>query len=442
MVKDGVNGILVPPGDSKKLAEAAIKLCEDQDFYESCSRNALEFVSKDFKRNRAVDIMRVYSELIDKKTGASWNSRPIKVMHILLSLAYGGAEKVVINLIKKMRGNEFKFSVCVLDRVGALKDEVNGDIKIECMNRQRGLDFALPVRLSRAIRRISPDIIHMHNPSTLLYGAIAGKLAGTTRMIVTQHGSVSVEGRKMQMATKRLSRLLDKNVAVSSSIAKYLGNHYGLGNDKIETIINGIDETVYKPDAAKRQAGRLKFNLEDKIVIGHIARLASEKDQNNLLEAFSKVAGIIGKARLVIVGDGPLRKELEGSAKRLNISDKVIFTGFQEDIPFFLNIFDIFVLSSMREGTSLTLIEAMAVELPVIATNAGGSPDVVIDRKTGLLVPPKNSDKLAEAIIRLCENPGAREEMGKAGRLRMEENFSLSGMADKYAGLYREIVNR
>lgn len=372
----------------------------------------------------------------------AYSGKKIKVMHILLSLEYGGAEKVVVNLIKKLKGEKFDFSICVLDRIGALKDELDSDVKVICMNRKNGLDFALPIRLAKVIRMMGPDVIHMHNPSALLYGAIAGKLAGAFHMMVTQHGSISAESRKMQFATRQLSRVIDKNIPVSIDIEKYIRDHFCINKDKIETIINGIDGHIYRSDAVKGIAKRKQFRAEDKVVIGHVARLSPEKDQKNLLKAFSMVVKEIDNVRLFIVGDGPLRNDLESLAKELNISDKVVFAGFQGDIPALLNMFDLFVLSSIREGTSLTLIEAMAAGLPIVATDIGGNPNVVSDKNTGLLVPAQDPDKLAEAIICLCRNPKMREEMGKAGRKRMEENFNLGRTADRYAELYTELANK
>ena len=369
-------------------------------------------------------------------------NRQIRVMHILLSLECGGAEKVAVNLIKKLGGNGFNFSVCTLDKLGELKDELGDAVNIQCANRKSGIDFTLPARLSKIIRKFSPDVIHMHNPTSLLYGVIAGKLAGAPRMIVTQHGKILKESSRMRIINKRISYFLDKTVSVSIDVADNIKNSYKVKKSKTETIINGIDEALYKKDEAKRALGRLQFNLDGEIVIGHIARLSPEKDQKTLLCAFSKIAREINKVRLMIVGGGPLCDSLEALAIELDIKDKVIFTGFQKDIPYFLNIFDMFVLSSIREGTSLTLIEAMAASLPVIATDVGGNSKVIVDKKTGILVPAQSPDKLAEAMVYLAKNPALREKMGKEGRKRVEEKFSLSKMADEYAKLYRELARK
>lgn len=367
--------------------------------------------------------------------------KKIKVMHILLSLEFGGAEKVVVNLVNKLYDERFDFSICVMDRIGALRDELNSNMKVICMERKGGgVDFALPARLAKVMREVTPDIIHMHNPTALLYGTISGKMAGARGMIVTQHGSVSVENPRMRFVTTQLSKIIDKNIPVSAEIEEYLKSRCKVRNDKLETIINGIDDSIYRPNTAERIDGKKRLDLKDNIVIGHIARFSAEKDQRNLLKAFSVVVKKIDNSRLIMVGDGPMRSDLELFAKELNIADKVLFTGFRRDIPALLNMFDIFVLSSLREGTSLTLIEAMATELPIVATNVGGNPNVIVDKITGLLVPPSNPGRLADALIHLCRDRHLREEMGKAGRRVMEEKFSLTMMAEKYAKLYQELA--
>lgn len=373
---------------------------------------------------------------------ATGSIKKIRVMHVLLSLEYGGAEKVVVNLIKNLQGGKFDFSICVLDRVGALKDELDRSIDIECMDRKSGIDFGLPARLAKIIKKSAPDIVHMHNSSALLYGAIAGKLAGVNGMIVTQHGSISAESPRMQFAVRQLTKAVDKTIPVSTDIERYLNDRFNIYGDRVETIINGIDDRIYRPDSAKRAELRKKFSLDGKIVVGHVARLSAEKDQKNLLEAFSVVAKEIENVKLIIVGDGPLRKELELLAKKLNITEKVAFIGFQSEIPGLLSMFDIFVLSSIREGTSLTLIEAMAVGLPIVATDVGGNPRVVDDNKTGILVSARDPEKLANAIVCLCKDENSRKEMGSAGRRRMVENFSLDKMAKKYSELYTELANK
>jgi len=364
--------------------------------------------------------------------------KKIKVMQIVLSLECGGAERIVVNLVNRLK-ERFDFSVCVLDKLGDLEGELGSKIRVDCMERIEGIDFFLPFKMARLIKEISPDVIHVHNPTCLFYTAMAVKLAGRGKIVFTQHG-LAKKSWKMVKALRFLSRFITKAVAVSDDIAGYLEDSYGVNKERIKIIINGIDENVYKSDQSRSQDIKEKFNLNGEYVIGHVARLSPEKDQATLLKAFCKVNSEMERVKLVIVGDGPLKDSLRSKVKSLKLEDKVLFLGSRNDVQELMNMFDLFVLSSIREGTSLTLLEAMAAGLPIVATKVGGNADVVIDKKTGLLVPPKEPDKLAEAVINLLKDNGLRKKMGKEGRKMVEEKFCLDRMAKEYEKIYRDLA--
>lgn len=365
----------------------------------------------------------------------------IKVMHVLLSLEYGGAEKVAVNLINGLQGDGFIFSVCALDRIGPISKELNNGIQVECVSRKAGIDLLLPFKLAKVMKRLSPDIVHMHNSTPLLYGTIAARLTGIDNIIVTQHGSITKESKKARFVINRVSKWVARTVPVSEDIEEHLKKTYKISSKNLKTIKNGIDLDLFRKDSTKRQEIRSKLDIRDEFVIGHVARLSPEKNQETLIRAFAQVAKEMPNVKLMIIGDGPLRDSLWSIVNSLWLKDKVIFTGAQKDIPTYLNAFDLFVLSSVREGTSLTLLEAMATELPVVATDVGGNSKVIVNSETGLLVPAKSLDKLAEAIITLAKNRQLCEKMGKAGRVRVEHEFSLTKMTESYAKLYRSLVH-
>lgn len=365
----------------------------------------------------------------------------MKIMHVMLSLDYGGAEKVATNLINKMSQDRYDFSVCTLDRLGSASHGLNSNTRIECANRVSGLDLQLPFRMAKIIRKFSPDIVHAHNCTALLYGALAARLAGVKKIVVTQHGSIADESNKVKSVLKLYSGLISKNIAVSKTVETCIKNIYEPAGAKTELIINGIDEDYYSKIAGANNNLKADLGIKgNEFVIGHVARLSPEKDQTTLIRAFAKVLERSKAVKLIIVGDGPLRKSMETLSTELGIADKVIFAGFQDNIRSFLNIFDIFVLPSIREGTSLTLLEAMAMELPVIATDVGGNPDIVINNETGLLVPSKDIDALSGAILKLHNYSLLRNKMGKAGRARVDRNFSLRAMTEKYDTIYRALM--
>ena len=345
-------------------------------------------------------------------------------MHILLSLEYGGAERVAVNLVNQLHGNGFECFLCLCDKEGPLLRHLSRDVSVEVAGRKQGIDFVLPFKLKTIMRRFRPDIVHMHNSTALFYGVVAAKLAGIQKLILTQHGT-SQQHSKMHIVIKMLSPYIKKAVAVSENSYWYCRKMYGLNNGRLKIIMNGIEENLYKEDRGKREEVRKRLGIKEEFIIGHIARLSEEKDQSTLLYAFAEVAAKIEKVKLIIVGEGPLRNTLHSIVYSLRLEDKVIFVGGQDDIASFLNIFDLFVLSSVREGTSLTLLEAMAAGVPVVATNVGGNSKVVLDNKTGMLVPPKNPNILAEKIMYLLNSSPVRRSFAEAARERVVKEFSI-----------------
>jgi glycosyltransferase involved in cell wall biosynthesis len=177
-------------------------------------------------------------------------------------------------------------------------------------------------------------------------------------------------------------------------------------------------------------------------VVGIVARLARVKDHVTLLEAYLSLTALGDKNRLLVVGDGQLRAKLEDLAFSLGISKRVIFAGLRDDIPDLMRAMDIFVLSSLSEGISLTLLEAMACCLPLVATEVGGNPEVVINGETGYLVPPRNPEEMAKKLLLLINNEKLRRQMGEKGRERVIRNFGIKETTRKYEELYNSVLSK
>ncbi|MCD4781947.1 MAG: glycosyltransferase [Candidatus Omnitrophica bacterium] len=364
----------------------------------------------------------------------------VHVLHVILSLEFGGAEKVVTNMIQQMNTDRFTFTICVLDRIGSLGVDLDDNVRVECVNRKPGIDMRVPFRLAKLLKQYNPDIVHLHNSTCFFYGVLACRLVGLKNVIVTQHG-ISQESRRITTALRLISGGIKQAVAVSDNIVEYLKNTYHIPRNKISLLINGIDETLFARDTQLKKEGRKALGLNaGHLVIGHIARLSKEKDQHTLLKAFEKVRQLEPRAKLVIVGDGSLRAELQSLTKLWGLQNDVIFTGVQKNIKLYLNTFDVFALSSIREGTSLTLLEAMATQLPIVATSVGGTPNVVIDGETGILVPAGRPDKLADGLHRLISDPKMCQKMGKAARKRFDDIFTLTRMTRAYSDLYLSML--
>jgi sugar transferase (PEP-CTERM/EpsH1 system associated) len=359
----------------------------------------------------------------------------VNIMHIVFSLECGGLEKIAIELSAKLNSGVFNSCICCIDTFGELSDEaMKRGVEVILIKRKPGKDITLPFRLARLIKKKRIDLVHTHNMGPLFYGTLAGKLAGVPVIMNTRHG------REKKRRNSYIWNMNAAVIAISEDAKKEMLKWNRIDTKKMKVIYNGIDIGRY----SNRQNGsEVKNELNIKpstLVVGTVARLCPEKDQFTLIGAFSKVVNKIDTAKLIFVGDGILREELNSHAEKLGISHKVMFLGFRNDIYNILPAFDVFALSSFTEGVSLTLLEAMAMERPIVATNVGGNPEVVVDGVTGFLVPPKESQKMADAIVKLLHNPELAQKMGEAGRRRVEEKFSLERMVKEYKDLYEECL--
>jgi glycosyltransferase involved in cell wall biosynthesis len=233
-----------------------------------------------------------------------------------------------------------------------------------------------------------------------------------------------------------LSRVPGTICAVSADLKRHMIAE-GFPERRVEVIHNGI-EIGQRVGADARTAARAGLGLShDLFVVGSIARLDPVKDLGSLLEAHAKVLAAIPAARLAIVGTGPEQAALEAQARARGIADRVDFLGYRADARAVMAAFDVYVNCSTYEGVSLTVLEAMAAGLPVIATRVGGNPEVVIDNETGLLVPAREVQPLADAIVTLASDSPRRRAMAEAGRRRVERAFSIERMVDEYRQAYQ-----
>jgi glycosyltransferase involved in cell wall biosynthesis len=232
----------------------------------------------------------------------------------------------------------------------------------------------------------------------------------------------------------------DGIVAVSGFIRNALRDNEGLDERRIRILYNGID-----PEHFDASVDRERVRAEERIgaddpVIGIAARFAPVKDHRTLLRAFRLVLSEMPNAKLALAGDGELRGELEKETRSLGLGDAVRFLGVRRDIPHLLKSWDVFCLSSLSEGTSVTLLEAMSSGLPAVVTAVGGNPEIVEEGRTGLLVPRADAEALGAALVRVLRDQEGRKRMGEAGRARVRDRFTLDGMVSAYGDLYRELL--
>jgi sugar transferase (PEP-CTERM/EpsH1 system associated) len=366
----------------------------------------------------------------------------MRVVHLLRSLETGGQEVMCARLAERLDPRRFRPTVVALQPGGRLGEELRQcGIEVRCLNAREGFRPLLAAEVAGVLSRTGAEVLHCHNRKAFLYGALAARLTPRVRVVFTKHGA-SFWDPTLERLGRALVRRAHAVVAVSSDIAAPLERERWVPPERLHTILNGVDTERFRPRPARPEMlAALGFTREHR-VIGTVARLSPEKDQATLLRAFAQVAAAAPEARLLIVGGGPERPRLEALTAGLGCEERVVFAGERSDIPDILNAMRVFALPSLAEGTSLTLLEAMASGLPVAATAVGGTPEVVAHGESGLLTPPARPDLLAAALLDLLLDPRRAQEMGEAGRAAVLDRYGLDAMVERYSRLYERLGTR
>ena len=363
------------------------------------------------------------------------NPKPVRVVHLVTTLNIGGLEMVVLNLTRCCDRSRFQPHVICLGEIGDLESCFReADVPVESLGYVGQGTGRTLFRLTRSLHRIRPHILHTHNTSPHLLGALAGSMVSVPVLVHTKHGRNYVDRGKTVAGNRLASCLSDSIVSVSHDARQVAREVERVPASKIQVIHNGIDLARFPiPNGRPGPNGRRAIT---------VARLNPIKDQHTLLKAARLVADADPGFRLDLVGDGELRDDLVALCNSLGLQDHVCFLGSRDDVRCQLAAADVFVLSSLSEGISLTLLEAMASGLPVVATAVGGNSEVVVDGKTGILVPPCNPERLASAIGAILASPEMARQMGCAGRRRVETEFDLSRVVARYEGLYLSLLKK
>ena len=362
--------------------------------------------------------------------------RRLRVAHVTLGLDVGGQEKLLVELARCADRRWFDLRFVSLGGRGALAGDLEAwGWPVDALGEPFGFRPGLVPRLARLFRDRRIDVVHTHDERPHIYGAPAARLAGVRRLIHTRHHGMAHRLTRRQAALVRLAaRLTDRFVCVSADGARQ-AVRCGVPPRVVRVVHNGIDLTRFIPPLAPGGRGAASEGAPDGPVVV-VARLSPEKDIETLLKATALAAREDAALRLEVAGDGPCMAELRWSAAGLGLDGRVRFLGVVRDVPALLAGAGLFVLPSRTEGVSLTLLEAMASGLAVVATRVGGNPEVVADGETGLLVPAGDAEALAAAILRLRRDDRARRRMGEAGRHRVEGRFDVRCMTATYEDMY------
>jgi sugar transferase (PEP-CTERM/EpsH1 system associated) len=384
----------------------------------------------------ATDLDHAVAPILGGLPGGQRHERPeskLRVAHIALGMHVGGMERLLVEFARWTDRARFDLQFLSLEEGGAAAAQIEElGWPVNCLGKPGGFRPEVVISLSRHLRRFRADVVHTHNTAGYLYGVAAAILARVPRVIHTRHGQRFEASKRQTLSFRWLSRWVDQVVSVSED-GRRLTMEEGIASHRVSTIRNGIDLHQF-PYVGSNPTGPAVL----------VSRLSQEKDVASLIRAIAIADGQRRSheppLRLQIVGDGHERVALENLTRQLGLESLIEFLGQRREIHKMLRGASMFVLPSLTEGISLTLLEAMASGLPVVATHVGGNPEVVIPGVTGLLVPVRDPDAMARAMLELWRDPTMATSYGLEGRQRVELEFGIQRMIHQYELLYRAEV--
>ena len=353
----------------------------------------------------------------------------------------GGAERQIYELAKALDKDKFNVTIASLECVGqAPRHLIEGiGCRLETFRvvRVYGLSgFIQGLKFFRFLKTARIDIVQTYHFSSDIWGVFWAHLAGVPVIISNRRDMGFWRTQRHVTAYKWVNRWVHKIVAVSESIKRLVMSEEGVPEEKIEVIYNGIHLPGNGGPQVKNPTRKNIGVEEDDLAIMHVANLTLVKGHAHLLKAMARLLPECPRAKLVLVGEGPLRGQLTEMVKQLNLTDHVVFLGKKEDARQLLNMADICVLPSLSEGMSNAILEYMAAGKPVVATNVGGNPELVQNGETGILVDKENSEQLSKALIFLANAPHKRMEMGRNGYEKVRKKFTMPAMVSAYTNLF------
>jgi glycosyltransferase involved in cell wall biosynthesis len=369
----------------------------------------------------------------------------MRILFLSTSMGMGGADKLLLTAAETMRSHGQQVLIVSMTALGPMGVEARSlGIPTESLEMRRGVpDPRGFVRLVRLVRSWRPDIVHSHMVHANLMARMLRLVVRVPVLISTIHNIY--EGGRARMAAYRLSnRLVDHMTIVSDAAADRFVSDRIVPRRLLTVVPNGVDtERFRNVPAGTRDALRSSLGLTDEFVWLAVGRFEIAKDYPNMLEAFAQVRERQPRSVLLLVGRGSLQPETEALARGRGLADAVRFLGVRHDIPEVMSSADGYVMSSAWEGMPMVLLEAAAAGLPIVATKVGGNHEVVRDRESGYLAPPRDSTALAQAMQRLMRlSPEERRTMGERGQEHVRAHYGLQRVAEQWEGLYGELLAR
>ena len=374
--------------------------------------------------------------------------RPL-ILHVIHHLVIGGMENGLVNLINHLPEDRFRHAVACVEDFSDFRQRIaRTDVEVLALRRSHVGIYRLRHDLFRLCKRLRPALVHSRNLSGL-DALLPARLAGVPHCLHSEHGwdMDNLDGRRWKPALlRRLHRpLVDRYITVSKDLQRFLVDRVGVPSAHITQIYNGVDTTRFAPAAVRPELDDVPASLAgpNTVWFGSVGRIQAVKDQATLLRAF---AGLVearpdlrSSARLALVGDGPLLNSLRELAGALGIADIIWLPGSSDRVPQVLRSLDVFVLPSLNEGISNTILEAMASGLPVLASRVGGNVELVRDGVTGALFEAASPTQLTALMQAYLDDPGLRQRHGQGARQAALDDFSLDTMVERYWAVYDDL---
>lgn len=366
---------------------------------------------------------------------------PLRVLFIITSMPVGGAETLLVNLIRRLDRDHFTPEICCLKEAGPLGEVMAAEVPVHTHLLNGKFDLRVLPRLVRLLRKRRIDaIVTVGAGDKMFWGRLAAKIAGVPVAISALHstGWPDCIGQLNRMLTPITSAF----VGVAAAHGRYLVETEGFPAHKVKVIPNGVDVGRFAPRPASEEL-RTEIGLRPVgPIVSIVAALRPEKNHELFLQTAAAVRKQVPEAQFLIIGDGPCRPALEKLTAELNLTDDVFFVGNRKDIPALLSLSNVFVLCSHMEANPVSILEAMATGLPVVSTKVGSIGDSVQAGQTGFLVPVGDLKQLTERLAHLLQHPDKARQLGQAGRERVVQNWSLERMVHGYEDLISQLYRQ
>lgn len=367
---------------------------------------------------------------------------PPLVVHLLYRFDFGGMERLVSECVNRIPAGRYRHAIICLEGYTDFSRSISASgVVIHSLDKAPGIGLGSHLQVYRLLRELRPTVLHTYNVAGIEY-ALAGALARVPVRVHAEHGrhagDIAGTNRRHNQLRRAMRPFIDMFVTVSRDLNEWLADVIAVPASKNRMIMNGVDTERYRPPPVPASQPAMEGGL---FVIGVVCRVTEIKNPHGLIDAFLRLRQLCdardaGRLRLNIVGEGDQLPSVRQRVQDQGLADVITVTGARSDVAEIMHGLSLFVLPSLSEGTPVALLEAMASGLPVVATPVGGVPDLVLDGVTGTLVPVRDAEALAQAMLAYVRDPQGAREQGARGRERVQQHFSIQAMVGNYIDVY------